>query len=168
MRIRQRLTIIAALVAPACGGRPRGDPQERQVVLLDTTAVAAVHQMCSRPGPGNVGGIWRPSHAQVLQADSLVRTELQARLARLEWLRPDSLRPRPGDYYRQYVALLIGGQRVLYVNGFHRSTLADYGPDTLRWKHRFINVCDGGPAFFGAEVWLDQLRVRSFAFNGYA
>ena len=159
---RPYAVILLALGAASC--RARLGPHN---VLLANSEIPVTQRPCSRPGPSNITGVWRPSRADVLRADSLVRVELGFQLDSLRWLtgRPDSLRPHAADYDLQYVPILINGQRVLYVNGLFHVVL-DNRRDRSAWRHHYIDVCDGWYNFFGAEVWLDQNKVHSFAFNG--
>ena len=169
MRNRNVRMVLAAVALTCCARPPALRLDATRRVVLDTSDVSAASRPCSRPWPTNIGGVWRPTAGDVARADTLVVTELARRLSGVRWWvpRPDSLRPHASDYYRQYVGILIAGQRVLYVNGFHRDLLR-FQKDTLDWTRRFLNVCDGGELLFGAEVWLQRRVVRQFVFNGRA
>ena len=149
----------------ACRQDPRPIAEPPQTVVLDSAALSDVLHPCSRQAPTNVTGVWSPSLAEVRRADSLVTAELALRLGEIPRLAP--WHPSTSDYYRQYVGLLIGGHKVVYVNGFLRATVHDY-QDSLAWRHSYVVVCDGGEGYFGAEVWLPENAVRAFAFNGRA
>jgi hypothetical protein len=75
------------------------------------------------------------------------------------------------DYYRQYGGLIVGGKRIIYVNGFHRWFLARSGRNAdawTRWRTIAVRVCDGGLEYFGAEYDPDTRQVDAIEFNGSA
>ena len=78
----------------------------------------------------------------------------------------DALRQIPGreanDYYRQYAGAVIGGERIVYVNGFFGGKLAD----ALQWRTKAIGACDGGSNFFGAEYVEGNDTIRNLRFHG--
>jgi len=44
----------------------------------------------------------------------------------------------PARYYRQYVGIIVGKRKLIYVNAF-----CDDKPPSY-WRERAVNVCDGG------------------------
>jgi hypothetical protein len=119
------------------------------------------HQ-CSRISPGPVEGVWTPTDAEV---DAL-ENELILRVAREQEAAGRS--PSPGDYYRQYAGFVIGGRRVIYVNGVDKSAVerAPNPQNVFDWRTQPIQICDGGPITFGIEYDAATQRFSNFSFNG--
>jgi hypothetical protein len=74
------------------------------------------------------------------------------------------------DYFRQYGGLIIDGQRIIYVNGFHRLLTEgerrwDRHNPSLTWRDVAVRVCDGGPIVFGVEYNPRSGEFSNFAFN---
>ena len=76
----------------------------------------------------------------------------------------------PENYFRQYVGIVVGGKRLIYINGFHRGylVLSAQKDDTTRWRREPVEVCDGGDWFFGAEYDPATGTVRNLRFNANA
>ena len=68
-------------------------------------------------------------------------------------------------YYRQYVGIVVGGRRCVYVNGFSAGVAGEFAKD---WRRRPIFVDDGGDAFFHVTYDPKERRFHDFSFNGYA
>jgi hypothetical protein len=171
---RKHLFVAAlALAAAACAptSEAPGAVQDEAASLwtADTRAVLTgdaardlTHQ-CSRVSPGPVEGFWAPSDVDIAALEDelilLVARELEAR----------GESPSPGDYYRQYAGFVIGGKRVIYVNGVDAAGIdADPGPafHPSNWQAHAIQICDGGTITFGAEYDPETGEFRNFAFNG--
>lgn len=163
---------FAAACAPASEA-PSGAVQEEVASLwtADTRAVLTgdaardlAHQ-CSRPSPGPVEDLWTPTDAEIAALEDelilLVARELEAR----------GESASPGDYYRQYAGFVIGGKRVIYVNGVDAAGIdADPGPafHLSNWRAYAIQICDGGTITFGTEYDPATRQFSNFAFNGSA
>ena len=129
--------------------------------ILPSSQTRQLERLCSRDVPGRVSGGWDPTLAQVVEAES--------RLSRfiVETRRPD--RPLNEDYYRQYLGVVIGRERLIYINLFPRSLVERReaaGRD--HWRTNFVDVCDGGDAFWGVLFDPQSLRFLSPRFNGVA
>ncbi|MEQ1817743.1 MAG: hypothetical protein ABL871_03965 [Terricaulis sp.] len=164
------LTLAAAGCAPA-SETPPGTAQheaaslwtvDTRTVLTGEAARDLIHQ-CSRVSPGPVEDLWTPSDADIAALEAelilLVARELEAR----------GESPSLGDYYRQYAGFVIGGKRVIYVNGVNAAGIdADPGPafHPSNWRAYAIQICDGGTITFGAEYDPETEVFRNFAFNG--
>lgn len=135
---------------------------DTRTVLTEEAARDLTHQ-CSRASPGPVEDLWTPSDADIAALEDelilLVARELEAR----------GESPSPGDYYRQYAGFVIGGKRMIYVNGVDAAGIdADPGPafHPSNWQAYAIQICDGGTITFGAEYDPETGVFRNFAFNG--
>lgn len=98
-------------------------------------------------GPPRFEKTWLPTQADV-QA-------LESRLDRISSLSSVGLIPKeriasPGRYYRQYVGIVIGDRKLIYVNAFcdkPDDVVVRHGGD---WRQNPIDVCDGGDCFWSA------------------
>jgi hypothetical protein len=160
--------ISAFLCLAACtqGGTPipahvgRELTPQTRTVLSGDQAMTLTHQ-CSRTSPGPVTGQWTPTDAQLEAFEQPLTSVLKGQLTRAGVTTP------PGDYYRQYAGFIINGRRVIYVNGFDRSTLDHPNPDhPFDWRTQALGICDGGMITFGAEYDAETHQVTKFAFNG--
>ncbi len=166
------LTLVFALAACAPAGvqPPPRAAQERvallwtadtRAVLTGDAALALTHQ-CSRISPGPVQGQWTPTPAEL--------DELESHLILLlsQQLEAQGEAPSPGDYYRQYAGFVIGGRRVIYVNGVSESAVheSDDPGRPFDWRTQAMAVCDGGPIVFGVEYDPATHTFTHFAFNG--
>ena len=140
-------------------------------------------RQCSRT-PTPIQGTWNPSPDQVRLLEGPLSVLLDHQLSALRL--PDSLRPHAGDYYRQYAGVIVGGRRIIYVNGFHKTQVAETRtfltehrndsaalrnfPSAFRdsdyWRGVATMVCDGGEYYFGVEYDPETHRFRNFSFNG--
>ena len=138
------------------------NPQWGAVLPDDQALTFARPRLCNRPGAGPADGTWAPDAATIRRLESVLGVELQAALD----LSPErGGRARlAGDYYRQYAPLVIGGKRIVYINGFHRRTV-DNNPK-FSWKTTASQACDGGQLFFGTEYDVAGGRLSRIIFNG--
>jgi hypothetical protein len=58
------------------------------------------------------------------------------------------------DYVREYVGIVVGGKRFIYVNAYPAG-----GPSS---------VCDGGSSFWGVVYEPEAREFGDLAFNGMA
>ncbi len=132
-----------------------------RTILTDDAARALTHQ-CSRISPGPVERIWTPGASDI----EVVEDTLILEVARQQEARGDT--PSPGGYYRQYAGFVIGGRRIIYINGVDESAI-QHDPDPghpFDWRTQAVQICDGGPITFGAEYDPATRRIFNFAFNG--
>ncbi len=138
--IEMRVLVLLSLVWIVSGN---AYAQQRKPFAMLQGSVANLHdvsQPCSRTGLNGITGTWYPRKSDV----QLLELHL-ADISRLhnqdgsQDIRID----QPSNYYRQYIPILVGKHRLIYVNAFSPTQ-----PPTppASWHTRFINVCDGGPA----------------------
>ena len=115
---------------------------------------------CSGAAMEGVTDVWSPSPQAVSRIVSQLPGLLDTALERV--FRGDPGRPRSDEYYTQYMGVVRNGERLVYVNGFHESHLAEmreiigalakrgdtvsYSPD--EWVSRAVSVCDAGTRQF--------------------
>ena len=138
----------------------------RYTVLHGAEAAKALDQ-CSRPAIEGVSGTWNPSAAVIrqLESDLPKLAALKAEMATDRYSassRTDELE----NGYRQYVGLVVHGRHVIYINAWrsHRS-MPGHEDD---WRHKAVNMCDGGSAYWGALYDPSTRSFSNFETNGVA
>lgn len=125
--------------------------------ILSADAARALGRQCSRVSPGPIEDVWIPNDADAAAVDD----QLIILVARKLEERGES--PSPGGYHRQYAGLVIGGRRVIYVNGVQAQLTANGLSD---WRTQPVQICDGGALTFGVEYDPATRQFANFAFNG--
>ena len=142
-------------------------PVETAAVFEAEKARELTHQ-CSRIAPGPVEGAWAPSSADISALEPALAPLIEAQLEN-EAATYDEPRWSHGvEYYRQYGGLIIGGRRVIYINGVHKTAI-ERDPDPehpLDWRTQAVGICDGGSITFGVEYDPAARSFSNFAFNG--
>ncbi len=165
---------VAALIAGATACAPTTAPPstgtvQEQVAELWTAetrtvltgdAARAFGRQCSRISPGPIEDIWTPSDAEI----RAMQDELILLVARKQEEYGES--PSPGGYYRQIAGLVIGGRRIIYVNGVDESAIGGGANSRFDWRTQAVQICDGGPITFGVEYDPATRQFSNFAFNG--
>ena len=136
----------------------------RSTVLPESAAQLLAHP-CSRSGPPRFEKSWRPTRADV-QA-------LESRLDRVSLLRSAGLIrekriENPSRYYRQYVGIVVGERKLIYLNAFcekPEDVVVVQGGD---WRQRPIDVCDGGDCFWSAVYDPVSGEFSDLQVNGIA
>jgi hypothetical protein len=127
---------------------------------------------CSVIKVPSVAGVWIPSRQQIRSVEPILARVIAESLG----ARPQL--PSINDYYRQYVGIVVGGRRLIFINGFHKSFFEalrhDHASDprgrppaSFDWRRKQVQVCDGGEYYFGAVYDPDSATVDQFGFNGF-
>jgi hypothetical protein len=168
------LVLVALTAAAACTptpSEPAGGAVQEEVAELWTAdtrtvltgdAARMLARQCSRTSPGPVEDIWTPTDTEAYA----IEDELILLLARE--MENAGQSPSPGGYYRQYAGFVIGGRRIIYVNGVDESAV-EHDPNAQHrfdWRTQPILICDGGPITFGVEYDPATRQFSNFAFNG--
>lgn len=105
---------------------------------------------------------WLPDSAQISELDNGFDAAAAAALAKR------GERPSERGYNRQYIGVVAGGKKRIYVNAFFRDfDLADAtSPLKDYWRTHAIQICDGGSYYFGAVYDPATKTFSDFAFNG--
>jgi hypothetical protein len=130
--------------------------------ILTGDAARTLARQCSRVSPGPVEDVWTPSEEQIEE----VEDNLILHLARE--LEQAGQSPSPGGYYRQYAGFVVGGKRIIYVNGVDESAIERDTAAAFDWRTQAVQICDGGTITFGAEYDPTTRQFSNFAFNGSA
>jgi hypothetical protein len=101
-----------------------------------------------------VEGTWEATEADI---DALERNLQEISNLRSIWGTRSLRIVDPRSFYRQYIAIVVAGRRLIYVNAF-------YDIEPIRYAtEQFVSVCDGGPYFWG--VIFDPATHKYFDLN---
>jgi hypothetical protein len=136
MRIRYSSGAAILLLALANASVPQTNG--RSIVLPESAAKELVRYL-SRPGLAHLDGTWMPADADV--------KAIESRLSQISKLRSsdeeDGRQMRnPEKYYRQYVGIMAGKHKFIYINAF-----CDDPPPSY-WKKQLVVVYDGGTCYW--------------------
>jgi hypothetical protein len=166
--------LIATLLSPSAFGQ--GTPEievvgpsirlKQPVPLIHTDSGAGIIaptswggrslRQCSRKTLGPGDSYWTPTLDDARRTDRAI----------LGYFRltppPSELKRWPdlGGLYRQYLGVVRGGHRTVYV-----SFLPVPADRSDEWRHAPMQICDGGPSYFGAEVDPESLRLLQIDFD---
>ena len=109
-------------------------------VLLPESAAREISRLCSRRGP-KVVGTWQVSGDDI----ALLESHLSgiSKLPTTSSVR-DIRIAHPEACYRQYVGVIVGRRKLIYVNAFCGIEL-----ELNYWRSHFVNICDGGDSVWG-------------------
>ena len=143
-----RTLLIAVLFWPAAAPAATTAVNPNWGVIFPAEKAAQLTRQCSRSAP-RPEGAWLPTPEDIARLEpGLTRTLADAQV-------------QPGAYYRQYGGLIVGGRRIIYVNGV-RNAVA-----TADWRDAPISICDGGALGFGVEYDPATGTFSHFAFDGH-
>lgn len=145
---------LLGLAALAMSGAAMGEPLSKDAIILPGSALPGMLSQCSRPAPEQGETTWKPAPSDIASLEAALLPALRSKHAGpgADWT------DFPGNWIRQYVGIVRKGRRFIYGNFAPR---ADY-----KGLDQPLIVCDGGPAFFGAEYDVEAGRFSHMAFNG--
>jgi hypothetical protein len=159
---------MTVLALAGCNAVPTSAQEQTAALTADAAVLpgskaALLLNQCSRASPPEGDATWQPTGADIAALESALPAALRSepRASGQDWSRV------PQDWRRQYVGIVRGGRRFVYGNFYPREA-DNYAQDPDRWRHEPVVVCDGGPAFFGAEWDVEAGRLTHLAFNGVA
>ena len=117
-------------------------------IIFPAEQAPALARQCSREAP-SAQGAWLPSAADIVKLEAGLNRVLS------------DAKVQPGAYYRQYGGLIVGGRRIIYVNGARNAVVPP------NWRMGAISICDGGALAFGVEYDPASGAFTHFAFNGH-
>lgn len=119
-------------------------------VLLPASAAQSVSHFRSRAGIHKVSGGRHPTQTELEQ--------LETHLMRLSRLKSeDELKvqiAQPAGFYRQYVPIVVGGRKLIYINAFSWTPVS-------HWHERIEDICDTGSSGWGV---LYEPRTGQFSY----
>lgn len=129
---------------------------DSQVVLKKRNGKLLLHQ-CSRRSVTDVTSYWHINKEDL--------TILQNSFTKV--LALDEYGHRIQDlnlFAYQYVGVVINKRKFIYINAFNKSYINHkIGKD---WKKVGIQVCDGGPSFWGVLFDIDLASFKELSING--
>lgn len=163
------LAPLACALSLACFGsvalaQPKPDDAfapHTSAIFLGESARQLV-RLCGHPPLGPIEGVWTPSEADI----AMLEPALFALLGR-ELRRTGSDRT-PEGYYRQYGGLILGGRRVIYVNGFAAEVVHSMHrlmTPWVDWRTVSMTVCGDDPVAFRVEYDPAHRSFPSFEYN---
>ncbi|MGB6973300.1 MAG: hypothetical protein WBD67_01320 [Terracidiphilus sp.] len=125
--------------------------QEKKSVLLPESEVKSLAPHFQRTFLLRIQGAWQPSEAQMQR--------LKAGLSQVSSLRSVNSPPNvkianPEKYFRQYLAVVRAGKKLIYVNAFCSAEDLPY------WHSHLVTVMDGGDCFW--QAWYDPITEKFF------
>jgi hypothetical protein len=168
-----RAFIILAFLCVAGSALAQTDDafQPNTGAIFPAHSARVLTNQCSRFAP-DPEGVWTPSAEDIARLEptlfSLVNDELRRE--------GDQYGPRTAaSYYRQYGGLIVGGRRIIYINGvvnLEQRMIAmseiTRNHRSLDWRTQTFLLCDGGTTTFGVEYDVATHSFQNFQFNGYA
>ncbi|MEZ5292837.1 MAG: hypothetical protein R2745_17275 [Vicinamibacterales bacterium] len=128
-------------------------------VVLGRDAVRSLMNPCSRGFPPGLTGYWAPTTDELRELEE----RLAAQLAQDVPLISRPLNRRRLVVWRQYVGMLRGGVKVIYVNGMPAESLERHEAE---WRRGQLLVCGGGASNFGIVYDTTTRQFDSFEGNG--
>jgi hypothetical protein len=126
-----------------------------EYVVIQQAHSKALVEQCSR-STVPIEGSWNLTEAYVkaLEANIHKLKELESH----KCCGSGRLESKPEDYYRQYVGVIINGNKVIYINAISGGWRGSkYDPQI---------VCDGGKWYWGAIFDPATKKFSDLAFNG--
>lgn len=154
--------VVVSLLAAILGQEPQLQLRpEWSVVLPEGQARTFWKPMlCNRPTPSPIEGIGIPENATIRRLETALAPALQKAI---ETSTIRGTRPAVSDFYRQYVGFVVAGQRIVYINGFHKLIVEPIPGRPTPWRTEAQHPCDGGMLFFGAEFRVDSGAIERLA-----
>jgi hypothetical protein len=153
--------LAAAIAAPVWDAKDGVIfPPEKAKTLL---------KQCSRDEPNGITGYWLPQTGQIVELEHRLPALLERKIQQMaDAAEPHG--PHMPNYLRQYAGLLIGGRKVIYVNGFpgDQTFRGDGLERRTDWRTKPVLVCDGYIGYFGVEYDPETRDFAHLVFNGIA
>jgi hypothetical protein len=154
-RLRTLALVCASALAGCAGARVGSPPTLGASTVLDARHAEEVARQCSRASY-TIKGSWTPTEADVRLLERHLPDLLS--LPSTACCVPDASIGDLGRYHRQYVGVIIGARRLIYVNAFPLGQSEDPSAPLV--------ACDGGTSFWGALFDPETATFSDLAFNG--
>ena len=154
---RRLLLIVVAVTAIPAIAAPPGVPMKmRSVYIFPETQGSQLLRQCSRDVPQSITGYWTPSDSQVAALKPALDLYFRQHSADRGIVPSYPLE----SYHGQYTGIVSGGKQLIYGNFYIRMG------GMLHEDSEAVNVCDGGPSFFGVVFDPATNQIVGVAFNG--
>jgi hypothetical protein len=133
--------------------------QEKRSVLLPVHELKSVSDRYSSDRSEKYDGTWEPTKADL---DGLEKSLPQvSKIKIFGWATKIHIE-HPELYYRQYVAVLVAGKKMIFVNAFR------YVQEFPQWRDRLVLVHDGDLCFWQALYDPATMRFSNLRINARA
>jgi hypothetical protein len=150
-----QLIVMLALVSFAGGQSSPFTSSGR--FLLHPPAARQIFRQCSRSAPPAKSDLWAPSTKDLDDLEILLAKYLDQRATAGE-----AVPPKGAKYHRQYVGFIRNGERYVYGNFYP----ANNETGIYEASHA-VQVCDGGPVFWGIVYRVKTRTFEEIQFNGF-
>lgn len=103
--------------------------------------------------PTHADKFWTPTKDDVIKAENKLAAYLKDKKPKYSL---DLWKKLP-EYKRQYVGVIIGEKKMIWINLFHKNYIADTND---KWQREPVKVFDGGDQFFNI---MYDLKTESFS-----
>ena len=143
--LRLLFLIVAICVTVPSVSQAQSNEKLGYIEVLRGAQASKILDQCSRSVPKKGNSTWVPNIDQIKTMEAALLPILRSRQPDVNWT------DFSDDWGRRYVGIVREGRHYIY---------GDYSP------HGLGPVCDGGPAFFGAEWDVEANKFTHLAFNG--
>ncbi len=152
--MRTRMLMIAALLISfmqvAIG------QHEKRSVLLPSSESKTVSDYYSSVRSEKIGGSWQPSKADLEGIEASLSQIPNMKI--FGWDSKIHI-DHPDQYYRQYIAVLVDGKRMIFVNAFR------HAQEFPNWHDRLVIVTDGDINFWQALYDPSTMQFSNLRIN---
>lgn len=140
----------AAVAEEPARSSPHPQLAPNVTVLVDAEASKALLP-CSRAKPSNVDRVWLPSVEDVMDAEKHLFAYFET---------ADSRFLAVDRYYRQYIGIVRGEEKLLYIHAFStlNTSVERVAPS---WRTVYVPVCDAGHLSWGAEYSIERKVIQN-------
>ena len=151
MRTRKLAALLSlGFLIPVASG------QTERSVLLPAHELKAVSDRYSLVRSEKYDGTWEPTKADLDGLDKSISQVSGMKI--VGW--PSSVHiEHPEKYYRQYLAVLVAGKKMIFVNAF------SYVEEFPHWRDRLVLVEDGDLGFWQALYDPETMQFSNLRIN---
>jgi hypothetical protein len=146
------LVILLAIASPGAL-----EAKSNLSVVLPSSEAQAISRLCSREPLPTVEAGWLPAESDLGRMEKKFPEIPKLRKSGNAGIPLKS----PRTYYRQYIGVVIKGEKYIYING-----ICDKKPPS-DWRDKLVNVCDGG-CNWGVLYDVQRGHFSEFGINGIA
>ena len=150
MRIPPLLAAIFLACAVTLASFATQNSSEHWTILPTSEGKELIGQ-CSRDCPYDAKSFWRPSRSEVAAIEQRLPAFLRTGERKIKFARS----------YRQYLGIVRGSKKLIYINAFDTANL-DLANS---WRTKAIVICGGGEEMWGVEYDPASKTFQNLAVN---
>jgi hypothetical protein len=135
---------------------------QRYAVLPQTEAKSLVGLRLLNSPPRKITGTWEPTQIDV---DGLEANLRQVSVLSRQWKSAQWYVDHPERYFRQYLGVLSGGRKLIYVNALCGHLNGSQPPSY--WRDHYVRVSDGGNCFWNVVYDTSTRTFVDLLVNGH-